>query len=294
MRSNPSIQSGRAGNVVPLFTSQRPAADFERYGAIMNVFVTLLAGIFWISSASAAEVSVRQVQPGTYEFVLTNPTPLSESDARARIAEAAASTCKGLTAVPGRWRYESKEAIGGGDPLSRETFRFVLEVSCVPGAQVQSGVRRPTLQNEEESRRIQNEVKLKSEAYFRLIASKQIDEALTQVAIARMGVDEARWKSDKLSFQAMAGEPLEISIRKITVYDNPAAAPEPGLYVAADYSNVYRDVPIHCGYLMWFRPVGGEFHITREETGHVTSEQLRSIPSAQLPEIKRRLRCLAP
>src|SRR5882672_12923642 len=76
-----------------------------RYGAIMNVFVTLLAGIFWISSASAAEVSVRQVQPGTYEFVLTNPTPLSESDARARIAEAAASTCKGLTAVPGRWRY---------------------------------------------------------------------------------------------------------------------------------------------------------------------------------------------
>ena len=195
----------------------RPAAEPGRYGAIMNVFVTLLAGIFWISSASAAEVSVRQVQPGTYEFVLTNPTPLSESDARARIAEAAASTCKGLTAVPGRWRYESKEAIGGGDPLSRETFRFVLEVSCVPGAQVQSGVRRPTLQNEEESRRIQNEVKLKSEAYFRLIASKQIDEALTQVAIARMGVDEARWKSDKLSFQAMAGEPLEISIRKITV-----------------------------------------------------------------------------
>src|SRR5437879_1129397 len=158
MRSNPSIQSGRAGNVVPLFTSQRPAADFERYGAIMNVFVTLLAGIFWISSASAAEVSVRQVQPGTYEFVLTNPTPLSESDARARIAEAAASTCKGLTAVPGRWRYESKEAIGGGDPLSRETFRFVLEVSCVPGAQMQTVNRRPILRNTEEYKQEQQKV----------------------------------------------------------------------------------------------------------------------------------------
>lgn len=281
---------------VPRHRRQRAAAEPERYGAIMNVFVTLLAGFIWISSAVAAEVSVSQVQPGKYEFVLTNPTALSEREAMAHIAKAAASTCKGDMPVLGRYRYEAKETIGSGDRLSSEpnTFRFVQEVSCASGAQVQTGERRPTLQNEEDSRRVQNEVKLKSEAYFQLIASKRIDEAFAQVAVARMDLNEAKWKSDKLSFQAIAGEPLEISLRKITVYDNPAEAPEPGLYVAADYSNVYRNVPIHCGYLMWFRPVGGEFLITREETGYVTSEQLKSIPSAQLPEIKRRLRCLAP
>ncbi|MBC7984313.1 MAG: hypothetical protein H7Y02_10720, partial [Candidatus Obscuribacterales bacterium] len=193
----------------------------------MNVFVTLLAGVIWLSSAVAAEVSVRQVQPGKYEFVLTNPTALSESEAMAEIAKAAASPCKGITPVLGKYRYEAKEAIGGGGLSSREpdTFRFVQEVSCVPGAQVQTGERRPTLQNEEESRRVQSEVKLKSEAYFQLIASKRVDEALTQVAVARMGVNEAKWKSDKLSFQTMAGEPLEISISKITVYDNPSASP---------------------------------------------------------------------
>jgi hypothetical protein len=37
--------------------------------------------------------------------------------------------------------------------------------------------------------------------------------------------------------------------------------------------------------------VGGEFRVTREESGHVTAEQLKSIPSEQLPELKRRLRC---
>src|SRR6267378_4277722 len=100
----------------------------------MNIFVTLLAGGIWISSAVAAEVSVRQVQPGKYEFVLTNPTALSESEAMAHIAKAAASTCKGITPVLGRYTYEAKEAIGGGDHLPREanTFRFVQEVSCVP------------------------------------------------------------------------------------------------------------------------------------------------------------------
>lgn len=262
----------------------------------MNIFVTLLAGAIGISSASAAEVSVREVQSGTYEFVITNQTALSESEAMAQIAKVAASTCKGKTAVPGRWRFEAIEAITDGDLSSQEpnAFRFVQEVSCVSGAQVQTSERRPILQNDEESRKVQNEVKIMSEAYFQFIASKQIDKALTQVAIARMGVNEARWKRDKLSFRAMTGEPLEISIRNVTVYDNPAEAPEPGLYVAADYSNVYRNVPIHCGFLMWFRPIGGELRITREETGHVTSEQLKSIPSAQLPEIKRRLRCLPP
>lgn len=81
---------------------------------------------------------------------------------------------------------------------------------------------------------------------------------------------------------------------KITVYNNPAEAPEPGLYIAADFNNVFENIPIHCGYLMWFRPIGGTFTITREETGYVTAEQLKSISNTQLPDLKRQLRCVAP
>lgn len=68
----------------------------------MNIVVTLLAGVVGILSASAAELTVREIQPGVYEFELTNPTVLSESEAMAQIAKAAASTCKGVTAIPGR------------------------------------------------------------------------------------------------------------------------------------------------------------------------------------------------
>jgi len=260
-----------------------------------RVFLSLSAAITLLS-ASAAEVSVRPIGSGTYELVLTNPTSLSESEARAQIAKVAASVCQGGTAIPGKWKFESKETIGGA-PSSPEpnAFRFVQEVSCVAGPQAQSAVRLPTLRNEEEARQAREEVRQKSEAYFKHIASRRVDEAIANVALARMGVNEARWKSDKLAFQASAGEPLQIVISKTTVYDNPEGAPEQGLYVAADYSNVYRDMPIHCGYLMWFRPVGGgEFRITREEAGYVTAEQLKSIPGAQVTEIKRRLRCVAP
>jgi hypothetical protein len=278
----------------PLRSSPPVAGQLRRYSAMMGTFLALSVGITSLS-ASAAEVSVRALRSGTYELVLTNPTSLSEGEARAHIAKVADSVCKGGTAIPGRWQFESKEAIGSA-PSSPEpnAFRFVQEVSCVPSSQVQPAGRLPTLRNKEEARQAKEEVRLKSEAYFKHIASRRVDEAIANVALAGMGVNEARWKSDKLSFQAMAGETLQIVISKITVYDNPERAPERGLYVAADYSNVHRNMPIHCGYLMWFRPVGGVFRITREETGHVTAEQLKSIPSDQVAEIKRRLRCVAP
>ena len=257
--------------------------------------LALIAGALSIQAACAAQIGVRQLRENEFEFVLTNPVSLSESEARALIAGVAANVCKGLTPALGKYRFESTEAIGQDAPADgSEGFRFVQEVSCVPGSAGPAESRLPTLSTPEESQRVQDDVRLWSEAWFRLIADKRVDDAYEQMSAGSRGGDEAAWKRDMLSFQATAGKPLQISIVKITVYDNPAEAPEPGLYVAADFNNRYENVPIHCGYLMWFRPVGGEFLISRTEIGRITSEQLKSIPAAQLPEIKQRMRCVDP
>jgi hypothetical protein len=265
------------------------------HGARLVRVLILIAGVLTYSAASAAEVMVRQLEDNQFEFILTSSTRLTESEAQAHIANVAAGVCNGLTPVLGKYRFEAREAIGGDAGSSEpDTFRFAQEVFCVHGAATPTEQRRPTLSTPEESHRVQDEIRLKSEEYFRLIAMKRVDEAYAQVSAFRMNTDETNWKNNKLAFQVTAGEPLQISIVKVTVYDNPVEAPEPGLYVAADFSNVYENVPIHCGYLMWFRSIGGSFRITREETGHVTAEQLKTIPSDQLPEIKRMLRCVAP
>jgi hypothetical protein len=267
----------------------------HRYFATPTSILVLIVGILATSFASAANVSVHQVDQNNYEFVVTNPTPLSENEAHALIATTAVSICKNLTPVPGKWRFESKEKIGGGVISSEhDTYRFIQEVSCIASAGAMEGERHPTLHTTGESLQVQEEIRRKSEEYFRLMVAGQLDEAYAQVSANRLGVDEAAWKHGKQSFRETAGDPLRISIVKITVYDNPAEAPEPGLYVAADFGNEFKNVPIQCGYLMWFRPAGGNFLITREETSYVTAQQLKSIPSTQLPEIKRRLRCVAP
>jgi hypothetical protein len=181
-----------------------------------------------------------------------------------------------------------------GSPVNR-WLKILPGKALAVAAQAPLVERRPTLQSAEESRRIQEEIRARTEAHFRLLAANRLDEAYAQVDARSMGQDEQAWKRARQSFQALAGEPVKLSIIKVTVYDNPAEAAQPGLYVAADYSNEYRNVPVHCGYLMWFRPIGGgEFRVTREETGHITAEQLGSLPAAQLPAIKQSLRCVAP
>lgn len=140
-----------------------------------------------------------------------------------------------------------------GDTNKRDepgTFRFVQEVFCTAGVGVPANPRLPTLKNAEESLSVQNELKLKSRHYFELIASKQLDQAVTYVATTSMGASEAKWQKDKLSFQLRVGERIQIAIVKMTVYDNPLCAPKLGLYVVGDYNNSYSDMPVHCGYLM--------------------------------------------
>lgn len=250
----------------------------------------------WLAVGVAAEIRSRELQPNQFEFVLTHETTLDERVAAAAIAEAAKRVCGTLVPALGKYRFEGREAIGTADAAAGEAtgFRFVQEVSCVAAPVVQTSGRRPTLRSAAEAAQVGEMIKARSEAFFRLIAGGQLDEAYRQVSAADVWSDEAKWKADKQAFRETSGEPARIAISKITVYDNPAEAPNPGLYVAADYDNAWRGLAIHCGYLMWFRPVGGEFLITREESGWVTADQLKAMPGEQLPELRRKLRCLEP
>jgi hypothetical protein len=257
----------------------------------MSVAMCVLLSV----AAGAAEISARQVQPNTYELTLTNDSIIDERVARSYLSEAAVSLCKGRSPVMGKYRFESKEALGAG-LLSRErpTYQFVQEMTCAPRAQSVPPRREPTVTSPEEIKRVREEVAKLSEAFFSLLAAKRFTEAYAHVRGTDLGTDRATWTREKQAFQSLAGDPISISIHKITVYDSPAEAPELGLYVAADYQNSYKSVPYECGYLMWYRQPDGAYVITRSENGHVTSETLKSIPEGQRSELLRKLRCVAP
>jgi hypothetical protein len=269
----------------------------RRDGSTVYRWLRILPGKVLTAAVPAPGIYSRQTGTDKYEVAVVGPT-LTERRAREQVASTGASLCKALVAVPGAFRFEATEPVAGeGASGGQRTFQYRQVVACVAraAAPVTPAARQPTMPTAEESRGIQQQIRARTEAYFRLLAANRLDEAYAQMDARALGQDEQAWKRSKQSFQALAGEPVQLSISKITVYDNPAEAREPGLYVAADYSNEYRNVPVHCGYLIWFRPIGGgDFRVTREETGHITAEQHKSIPAAQLPAIKRSLRCTAP
>jgi hypothetical protein len=220
---------------------------------------------------------------------------MGEREAQAYVAKAAASICKERTPVLGKYSFNSKEVLGGNSlTQAADTFQFTQSVSCAPVVLAAPNVIASPNPIPVDEQKVREEIISRTERYFRLLSDNRIDDAYTEMSRTRKAWDEADWKRDKRAFQSEAGKPQSVAIIKITLYKNPTEAPEPGLYVAADYLNVYKNVPIQCGYLMWFRTPSGEFEITREEMGFVTAEQLKRIPAEQLPELKQRLRCVAP
>lgn len=262
-----------------------------RDGQVVTRWLRILPGKALGSLAQG--VFVRELGPNKYLVQLLGPASLTEKQAHETVGRAAASLCKAQVPVLGVYRYETTQRLDAApDAGGPNGLRFTQELSCVVGVQEKPVQRGPALRSTEESQDLQRQIRARSEAYFKMLADDRVDDAYAEVDGEGMGVDAATWKSQKRSLQTLAGRPVQISIAKITVYDNPAAAARPGLYIAADYVNEYQNTPLYCGYLMWFRPANGEFRIIREETGYMTAADYKGLPAADLPATRSKLRCV--
>jgi hypothetical protein len=194
------------GDKVPNSCNSARGAQLNRYGAISGLPLAVAICATWNTTAFAQEISVRQLQQNRYEMILTNQSNLDEREAQAYIAKAAVPLCRGLSPVLGKYRFESKEALGTG-VLSREptSFRFVQEVSCLPVSLTVPSQRAPKPASPEEIELIRADITKMSEEYFHLLAAKKFDAAYSEmreggyrtgqdhVGTRQAGLSSARW-----------------------------------------------------------------------------------------------------
>jgi len=139
-----------------------------------------------------------------------------------------------------------------------------------------------------------DEIMKLSEEYFNNLAAQKYDTAYSSISSALKQISsEELWAEDKQKFRQLSGEVSLVNITKVTVYENLASAPLPGTYIAADYYNKFTNVPIHCGYLVWYKPDSSKekYKIVREESGYITKRQLAQLPIGKLPEVEKGLQC---
>ena len=247
-----------------------------------------------VQSANAKEISVQKIDENTYKLTLSDREVLDIDVAQARLLEKAESICGTKNPVFGRYSFEGSETIEAKD-TSDSNFRFEQVILCSSDlAKPESGAD-SKIKSNSEAEAIQDNIRNLSQQYIEDIAKGRFDAAYSYVADSLRAItSKSAWQSEKRKFQSQAGDPIDVVIAKITVYDNPQDAPEPGIYVAADFNNKFSNAPIHCGYLMWFKGESNRFQIIREESGLVTNEQLEQIPGEQLPIVKQKLKCVTP
>lgn len=274
---------------------ERATCRCMRIRSLVSALLAMI-GCAYVGLSTAQSVSARQMRDNAFELTLTHSAVISEQDAFAHIAHAAKAICRGAAPVLGRYRYAAKEQLGGG-ALARvaPSFRFVQEVECTrPAAVVQNTTQAATPLNPDEAARMRERGRAETLQFFKLLTEKKFAEALIKLGPGAVPEDGDAWIREKRKFQETAGSSSKVDVLEVTVYENPAGAPKPGIYIAADFQNAYRNVPYECGYLMWHLGDDKKLLVTRSEVGHVTASTLSTIPEAQRPELLKRMRCVHP
>lgn len=242
-------------------------------------------------------IDVKEIGEGRYEFTLTADAAMEVAEAQHLLWSQVVETCDGAEAQYGRYRFDSKTPIGdGADTATKPIFKFVQEVSCGSSAAPDPLVRDTIgIYREDSTQELNSFISRISTDYMAKRSQGAIDEAyaaLSQDMRSYSTFDE--WAKQVKMFNEMAGKLTATRIWRVTVYDNPLGAPEPGTYIAADYENEFENVPLQCGYLIWYRLPDEHYTITREETGVITNEIIAQISPNQLVQVKQQFRCAPP
>jgi hypothetical protein len=232
-------------------------------------------------------------------LILVSPAVLGVPDAQKLLLPRALELCQGIEPILGHYEFSSSAPIDGQAPSNGPTeFQLTQDVSCGANSttpQIGSArnsafgvVKTDQPQSPEEFVRASSITYLlqRSEGAF-----EQAYGAFSEVMRTFQPLEE--WKKQNSDFNAAAGERKSTSIWRITVYDNPPNAPEPGIYIAADYESEFERVPFQCGYLIWFQSAEERFVITREESGSLPLDLVKRLPKDQLSEIWRQFGCPA-
>lgn len=101
----------------------------------------------------------------------------------------------------------------------------------------------------------------------------------------------SEWRAAAERFNAAAGPVRRRQVTRITVYEDPPDAPEPGLYVAADFSADFANLAFACGYLMWHRRADGAWRLVREEQNVVDRETAEDLSEIDRPRLREQMGC---
>jgi hypothetical protein len=245
------------------------------------------------ATAVGQQVQVEQLAPGRYELTLLAGAPMTEPAAQRFLRPRAGQLCNGIDPYFGAYRFESLVPLAGDDTAQdqKATFKFVQEISCGGAASSPTPDREMGVPRTDLVRPLEAFVKEISTRYLMARSQGNFAEAYAALSEYLRDMPLNDWSQRAKEFNDEAGELRSTTVWRVTVYENPPGAPQPGTYIAADFESTYDRIPLQCGYLVWLRLRGERFVITRQETGSIPPELFEPSRASELPRIKQEFGC---
>jgi hypothetical protein len=181
-----------------------------------------------------------------------------------------------------------------------KTLFIMAALAALPYASAHAGktdvqVRQVAVQQWEPAEEDQLRIKLLSYQYLQAKESQDYEAAFAAFSdTTAAAIDFKSWKANQRKFKAAAGAEVSSLFTRVTWYDNPSNAPLSGIFAAVDYSSVYANISIHCGYLMWHKKDDGSFELIREEQNHIDNATQKKLSAGEIADIKAKFGCKAP
>ena len=227
--------------------------------------------------AAVPAIAVEPIDASHYRLSLADAGDLSIRDAQQRMIATARMVCREKPPIFGAYRYSPAEE--GGARLRLEQELVCVSLDLPPPA---DGALDPL--------REQAAIAT-SYAYLAAKDSGRYDEAYAVLSDRmKARTPEAEWRTQAEAFAAASGPSRGRRVVEVTWYDNPSDAPEPGRYVAADFSADFAKLEFACGYLMWKVQPDGSFRLVREEQNFIDRKK-RGIASLDRAPLRAQMGC---
>ena len=238
-----------------------------------------------LTAQATPEITSEPLGRDRHRLRITGPIDSVEA-AQAALKPAAQRLCGARSATFGTFRYSQDakmEDVASSLPpvtLSLEQELFCgAHKSTIDAAALPAPDWRPTPAD-------QQAVLAATYAYFAAKDRGHYADAWKMLSNSMKGISPAAdWQREARDFNSRAGAVRARRVTEITWYNNPPDAPQPGLFVAADFSADFEKLDFVCGYVMWLLQPDGSFVLTREEQNLLakpTAKKLASIDRAPL------------
>lgn len=257
----------------------------------LAAILSLAQGVAEVS----ADVDVRPLGSNRYELTIIITGTHEPSVGHQAALEIAQQVCGALQPSLGHHKFEGRAPATASQATDKPpTLRFIQQIECLAAdvdpkdavAELPPAPDQPPTADEE--------VGIHAATLEYLAAKDDGDfdraHAMLKPATGDM-FTEASWREPRRQFNKSAGKPEEREVVRITWYDDPAGAPSPGRYAAADYRAAYASGAFYCGYVVWLRQHDGSYRIVREEEGRMDPETLARGLEEELPDLRQRLGC---